>query len=156
MLGVDKVKSYAQKLQIDYLNNDLSVALGNLSGGITLKELADAYSVFASNGNYVKSTTIDKIVTNKGKIIYQGKPKQVKVFDDSTVFLINDILKECAKSGTAKKLNDFSFDVCAKTGTNGNEKGNEDVYCVAYTTTHTVAVWLGYADSRFLNNSITL
>lgn len=155
MLGLEKVKSYANKLGIEYTNNDLSIALGNLSGGITLQQLTDAYSVFSNNGYLNKSSYITKITNAKGKTIYENVTIKKQIFSNSTVFLINDALKACAKTGTADKLNSLSFEVCAKTGTNGNSQGNQDAYCIAYTTNHTVAVWLGKADGGYISNSIT-
>lgn len=154
-LGSEKVKEYAKKLGITYTNDDLSIALGNLSGGITLKELSDAYSVFVNDGVFRKSSLISKIMNSKGKTVYQSKPTLKRVFSNSTAFLINDMLKTCAKEGTASKLKDLPFEVCAKTGTNGNDKGNLDAYCIAYTTKHTVAVWLGNADGKLMSNNIT-
>lgn len=155
MLGASKVRSYAQKLNVSYLNDDLSVALGNLSGGMSLKELSDAYSVFANNGKYVKSGYIDKIISPKGKTVYQRNAAYKKVFSDATAFLINDMLIDCAKVGTADRLSDLQFEVCAKTGTNGSDKGNIDAYCIAYTANHTVSVWLGNADGSLMSNSIS-
>ena len=154
-LGTAKVYEYAKKFGIEYSNNDLSVALGNLSGGITLKELTDAYSVFSNGGAYRKSSLIKKIDNYKGKTIYNHKSTVKPIFSSSTSFLINDILKYCTKDGTASKLKDLGFDVCAKTGTNGNDKGNLDAYCIAYTTEHTIAVWLGNADGGLMSNNIT-
>ena len=68
---------------------------------------------------------------------------------------MNDILKETVNSGTARKLNGYNFDLCAKTGTNGNDKGNIDAYTVAYTTEHTIATWLGRYDNSIFSNKIS-
>lgn len=154
-LGTEKVKEYAKKLDIEYLNNDLSVALGNLSGGITLRELTNAYSVFSNGGAFRKNSLILRIDNHKGKTIYNHNIATKSIFSNSTAYLINDILKYCAKDGTASKLNDLHFEVCAKTGTNGNDKGNLDAYCVAYTTEHTISVWLGNSDGSLMSNNIT-
>lgn len=155
MLGASKVKSYAKKLSVEYQNDDLSVALGNLLGGTTLTEISDAYSPFSNGGNYSKSSIIKRVLDKNGKIVYENKTMSNKVFDDSTAFLINDCLLSCAKSGTANKLNSLNFEVCAKTGTNGNDKGNYDAYCIAYTTKHTVAVWIGNGNGSIMSNSIS-
>ena len=69
--------------------------------------------------------------------------------------MITDILRECASSGTAKKLKKLGFDVAAKTGTFGNENGNSDAYTVSYTTDKTVAAWIGNADGALMDNSVT-
>ena len=49
---------------------------------------------------------------------------KLRHLDADTAFLISDMLNECTKSGTAKKIG-YEFDnVCAKTGTVGNKNGN--------------------------------
>lgn len=154
-LGMKKIKEYAKKMNVEFSNDDLSVSLGNLSGGITLTKLVSCYSPFVNGGNYNEYGIIDKIVSPKNKVVYEGNAaKEEKVFSDSTAFLVNDILKESVKSGTAKRLN-FPFEICAKTGTNGSKKGNIDAYCVAYTTGHIVAVWLGNANGELMDNSVS-
>ena len=155
MLGAEKVKSYAKKMNVSYLNDDMSVALGNLTGGITLKQLNDAYSVFLNDGEFVKSSYLRQIKDENGNITRKQQVKKTKVFSDSTVFLINDVLKDCAKTGTASKLSSLPFSVCAKTGTNGNDNGNIDAYCVAYTPDYVVSVWIGNADGSFISNQIS-
>lgn len=154
-LGMKKIKEYAKRMNVEFSNNDLSVSLGNLSGGITLTNLVSCYSPFVNEGNFAEYGIIDKIVNSKNKIVYMKNDKKgEKIFSDSTAFLINDILKESVKSGTAKKLN-FPFEICAKTGTNGSKKGNIDAYCIAYTTSHIVAVRLGNANGELMNNSVS-
>lgn len=155
-LGIKKIKEYAKKMGISFTNDDLSVSLGNLSGGITLKDLTSAYSPFFSGGYYKKVGFITKIINPDGKIVYEGENDDtVKVFSDSTCFIINDMLKETVKSGTAKKLSALNLPVYAKTGTNGDEHGNSDAYCIAYTPDFTVSVWMGNANGALMSNSIT-
>ncbi|MBE5742934.1 MAG: hypothetical protein E7360_06450 [Clostridiales bacterium] len=154
-LGFDKIKSYAKKMGVEYTNEDLSIALGNLSNGLTLKEIADLYSVFTNEGTYNTSRFITEIQDHKGKTVFKNKGVGKKIFSTETAFIINDILKDCAKIGTAKKLQNLPYSVCAKTGTNGNTNGNKDAYCIAYTTEHTVAVWMGNKDGSLMPNSIS-
>ena len=154
-LGTDKIKDYAKKMNVEFSNDDLSVALGNLSGGISLSSLTSCYSPFVNSGKYFEFSPIEKIVNSKGKTVYENKITETQVFSDSTAFLINDMLNETVKNGTAKKLSSFPFEICAKTGTNGNKKGNIDAFCVAYTTNHIVAVRLGNANGKAMDNSVS-
>ena len=154
-MGTDKIIAYAKKMNVGFDNDDLSVSLGNLSGGITLNQLISCYSCFTNRGNFVEYSAVEKIVNPKGKVVFENKKNQNKVFSDSTAFLINDMLKDAVKNGTAKKLSSFPFEICAKTGTNGDKNGNTDAYCVAYTVRHTVAVWLGNANGKAMSNSVT-
>lgn len=154
-LGIEKIKKYAKKLDIVFENDDLSVGLGNLSGGITLSSLLSCYTPFLNDGKYYEPDCVEKIVDAKGKTVYASHISEKRVFSDSTAFIINDMLKETVKSGTAKKLSSLPYEVYAKTGTNGTNRGNVDAYCVAYTTEHIIAVRLGNADGKKMDNSVS-
>lgn len=145
-LGVKKAVKYATKLNIPIKNEGLSVALGNTSTEIRLKDIAAAYTTFANYGIYKKCHFIKKIINSKNKVIYENQDDGNKVFSESTCSAITDMLLMCAKSGTAKKLSYLDFQVAAKTGTSGTDKGNTDCYAIGYTTEHTGAVWLGNKD----------
>lgn len=144
-LNLDDVESYAAKMNINLAAEDknLSLALGGMKDGLTLKELCDAYSVFPSGGNFTPSHFIKEVCDQNGRIIYSDNQQQTRVFSEGTCSLINDVLCETAKSGTAKKLKELEFDVACKTGTCGNKDGNTDAYSIAYTSDYCAGVWLG-------------
>ena len=140
-LGISEAKSFAQKLGITFETSDnhLALALGGFETGVTPKTLCDAYSCFARLGKFSKSTYINKI-TKDGKTIYENKNSESVAMSESTAFLINDILSECAKTGTAKRLSNLPFSVCSKTGTVGkiNSTKNQLAYNISYTPNHTI------------------
>ncbi|MBP5177381.1 MAG: transglycosylase domain-containing protein, partial [Clostridia bacterium] len=133
----------------------LNLALGHVDGGVKLKTIVGAYATFANFGLYKKPRFIRKITDNDGKVLYSAKTSGVRAFSSGTASVVTDMLKECAKSGTAKRLKDLNFDVACKTGTYGNENGNTDAYSVAYTSDKTVATWLGNADGSYMPASYT-
>ena len=153
--GLDKIKPYANKLNIPITNNGLSVALGNLGNGVKLKELASAYTTFANFGEYKNAHFIREIVDNKGITIYKNNEDFKKVYSPATCSVITDCLVDCCKNGTGKKASYLPFEVAVKTGTNGTEKGNLDCYSIGYTTKNTIGVWLGNKDNTLLDNSET-
>ena len=122
---------------------NLSLALGGMKYGLSLKDLTDRYSIFPAGGNYAPSHFIKKIVDESGKTIYENQTAKNNVFSQGTCSLINSILMETSKSGTAKKLCKIPFDIATKTGTCGNEQGNTDAYAISYTSEHCIGVWLG-------------
>lgn len=148
-LGSDKSEKYLARMDLPLNEKDrtLSMALGGVSEGFTLPQLTGAYALFANGGTYSPFAFIKKIEDSEGNVLYERHAEKRRVFSEDTVFLINDILKDAAKTGTAKKLASLPFEVCAKTGTCGNEKGNTDAYTIAYTGSHTVGVWMGNADN---------
>ncbi len=155
LCGINYCKKYLERLGIDLKNDELSSGLGVTSEGVKLKSLAGAYSTFANFGKFKKPTFIKKIVDNNGKTIYENDNKFTEVFQSGTCSIITNALKDTVAIGTAKRLNYHNYDIACKTGTSGNENGNTDAYAISYTTSNTVATWVGYQDMSYMDNSIT-
>lgn len=144
-LTLKKAAAYAKKFGIDLEDEEknLSLALGGMKYGLSLSEICEKYRTFMNGGAYTNTKFIKEIKLKSGKTIYRADEQSKRVFSAGTASLINDILCETVKSGTAKKLGSFPFEIAAKTGTCGNENGNTDGYCIAYTASDIVGVWLG-------------
>lgn len=149
-LTVNTCEKYLNAMGVSLENDEknLSLALGGMKYGLSIKELADKYSVFPRGGTFVPSRFIKEIVSKSGKVLYKNDFASSRVFSEGTCSLMNETLIETGKSGTAKKLKDLKFDVAAKTGTCGNESGNTDAYTVSYTSENCLAVWLGDKDNK--------
>jgi membrane peptidoglycan carboxypeptidase len=152
-LSFEKIGDYANKMNIELEDSEknLSLALGAMNYGVTLKQINDAYSIFSDSGNFMPSKFIKEIVGNDGKIIYKNKNVTQKVYNEGTCSLINQMLLDTTKSGTGRKLKDLNYDIATKTGTFGNSEGNSDAYAVSYTSAHTISVWLGDANNKKLD-----
>ncbi len=152
-LTVKKCEKYltAMNINLDDDEKNFSLALGGMKYGLSIKELADRYSIFPKGGNYRPSRFIKEIITKDGKTIYKNQTSENNVFSKGTCALINDMLNQTTKSGTAKKLKNFQFDLASKTGTCGNAEGNTDAYTVSYTSENCFAVWLGDSENKRLN-----
>lgn len=144
---------YAKKMGVGLSEEDknLSLALGSMSSGMTIKELCDCYSVFGAGGNFTQSKFIKSISDEYGNLLYENKRKESKVFSQGTCSLMNDVLCKATKSGTAKKLKNFQFDVACKTGTCGTKEGNTDAYAMFYTSRHCIGIWAGDKDNKKLD-----
>lgn len=150
-VGIEKSEKYLNNMGLTLTEQDknLSLALGGMSLGYSLDQLVGAYSVFANNGYYVQPRFIKKIEDKYGNVLFKDDATiKRKIFSPETTAMINDMLLETAKNGTAKKLANLTFGVCAKTGTSGTEKGNTDAYTITYTPEKTVAVWMGNYDNK--------
>ena len=141
MCGIEKAKSYAKKAGIDFGEKDdgLALALGGMTNGTSLIELAGAYTMFPS-GEYKKPCFVKRIVGLGGNVLYEHKTESINVFDEDVAYLVYDMMKDCAKKGTAKKLSNLPFEVASKTGTVGNESGNTDCYNISITSGDVFAV----------------
>lgn len=155
MLGIKKALSYAKKMNVDVKNEDLSIALGNIENGISLINLAGCYSVFSNGGNYLSPYFIEKIETESGKVLYEHKKSEKKVFSEETAYLVNNALMEATKSGSSRLIGGKTYQICGKTGTNGTKKGNKDAYSISYTSENTVGVWLGNRDNSLMDNGVS-
>lgn len=144
-IGITTAEKYAQKMDIklEKEEKNLSLALGGMTHGISLKQLCDCYSTFQNSGNYSQSHFIKRITDKNGKTVYENKSEKNKVFSQGTCSLINDVLCQATKTGTAKKLKNLTYDVACKTGTCGNQEGNTDAYAISYTSDYCIGVWLG-------------
>ena len=81
-IGIQNAINFAKKLNLTFSEKDnhLALSLGGFHEGTTLKQLADAYSTFATSGNFSESKYITKIAKNN-KTIYNKEidKKQVLV-----------------------------------------------------------------------------
>lgn len=147
-VGLDQCMNYAKKCGIQFNEKEdknLSIALGGFTDGITLKDITDSYSVLSNNGNYKKSSFINKILNSNNNTLYSTKLSEKHVYNTDTPYLMSEILTYSVKNGTSKKLSKFDFDIAGKTGTVAvkNSNLNTDAYSLAYTSRHTMSVWLG-------------
>ncbi len=158
--GLEYSKNFAEKAGIifDKEDNHLALALGGMKYGTSPLEMAGAYSMLARKGEYVEPYCVKKITDNNGKILYEYKAKNEKVFSENTTFLITDILCDVSKqenNGHSKLQNK----IASKTGTVGyNEQGNSDAWSVGYVPSHTVSVWLGFdktTEKQYLPYTVT-
>ena len=148
-IGTEKAKNFANRIGLKFDKNDnhLAIALGGLTNGTTVKEIADAYSSLASLGEYSPSSYITKIKTANNNLLYESKVKTNKAMKQETAYMITSCLMSAVKDGTAKKLSGFDFNIASKTGTTNN---NKDAWNACYTTSHTIVTWYGNSDNSKL------
>lgn len=154
-LGIDKGKAYAENIGITFDEKDDSytLALGGMTYGVNLQQLAGAYSTFANNGYYAAPKFVSFITDKNNRLVYINKPKAQQVLREDCAYLITDMLRTCATSGTAKKLASLNMDIASKTGTVGksNSKENLDAWNISYTKEQTCGIWIGNLDNTPIN-----
>lgn len=149
-LGIDKAKNYASKMGIEFdeSDNSYSLALGGMTYGVNLKQLASAYSTFANKGNFSEAKFVSYITTKDGKLLYRHIPTEKNILREDSSYLITSMLEESATSGTAKKLSGL-VNIASKTGTVGKKgsKLNLDAWNISYTPNEVCGVWCGNLDN---------
>lgn len=146
-LGLDKAKGYASKVGIPFQAEDdnLALALGGFSSGVSVAELTSAYMPFASGGYYSPAFVIKEIIKD-GETVYKNEVYLKSVLTPQSSFLMTSMLKDVVKSGTAKKLAVPNMEIAAKTGTSGDngKSYNKDAWIVSYNSEYIIGCWMGY------------
>lgn len=147
----DPVKEYLEKMEFkDMTETDhtsLAASIGGMSYGVSVMENTSGFSTFANMGEHKKAYIIEEIRNNDNEIIYQANHTPIRIYNDSTSYLILNMLNDVinASYGTsadiAKQLNFSSKNLFVKTGTSEYYK---DLWVVGGTKNITVGVWNGY------------
>jgi penicillin-binding protein 1A len=143
-VGPENVVRTAERLGVgSKLVANPSVALG--TSEVTPLELAGAYAPFANGGMAVKPYVVRRVTTTQGEVLYQrrAEPPQ-EVVDLERVGMMNAMLSETIRSGTARKASLAGWPVAGKTGTSQDFR---DAWFIGYTSHLVTAVWLGNDDS---------
>ena len=131
-----------------------SLALG--TNEITLKDMIQAYSTFASLGYKTKPHFIKRIEDKNGNILYEYKEKSEQILNSSLVYIINEILT----STYNYNFIDYNYPTCydianklthkysIKTGTT-----DTDHLIFGYNKDIVVGIWSGYDDNRYTEAS---
>lgn len=152
--GISEAKGIARSFGIKFgpTDDSLAIALGGMEHGLTLIDIANAYRTLANGGIYSDAHYVNA-VSDGNRTVYKRHSMGTRAVGDDTAYILTDMLRECARHGTAKSLK-YDGQIAAKTGTNGDENGNYDCYCIAYTTKYTIAVWFG-SNEQLISNNIT-
>lgn len=124
-------------------NNDYGyapLALGQLTEGARPIEMAAAYTAFVNNGIRTEPILYTKVEDRSGNIILEKKPAQVKAISPQTAYVMNELMQNVVKNGTARAANLGAMPAGGKTGTTSD---NVDGWFVGFTPYYTCAVWIG-------------
>ncbi|MDE2329882.1 MAG: penicillin-binding protein 1A [Bradyrhizobium sp.] len=143
-VGPANVVRTAHRLGISSkLEANASIALG--TSEVSLMELVGAYVPFANGGQGITPHVVLKIRTARGKLLYARQPDQLgQVIDPRNVAMMNTMMEETLRSGTARKAELPGWVAAGKTGTSQDFR---DAWFIGYTTNLVTGVWLGNDDS---------
>ena len=147
----DPVTNYLEKMGAEGLTEsdktNLATAIGGMTYGLSVTENTSAFSTFANKGEHKKAHIIEEIENNNGELIYKADFSPVKVFEESTSYLIVDMLGDVINKSYGlshdmpSKLKFNSKNLFVKTGTSEYYK---DLWVVGGSTKITVGLWNGY------------
>lgn len=167
-IGIEKAVNGALRFgfNADQLPKNLSLALGSLS--VPPIVIATGYASFANGGYKVDPYIVETILDNDNQVIYKAAPMTVcracpdvdkpdseqspthakRIIDSRTVFIMDSILKDVIKKGTATKaLSLKRSDIAGKTGTTN---GPTDVWFSGYSPALATTTWMGFDGNQYL------
>ena len=147
----DPVTNYLEKMGVEGLTEsdktNLATAIGGMTYGLSVTENTSAFSTFANKGEHKKAHIIEEIENNDGELVYKADFSPVKVFEESTSYLIVNMLGDVINKSYGlshdmpSKLKFNSKNLFVKTGTSEYYK---DLWVVGGSTKITVGLWNGY------------
>ena len=147
----DPVTNYLEKMGAEGLTEsdktNLATAIGGMTYGLSVTENTSAFSTFANKGEHKKAHIIEEIENNDGELVYKADFSPVKVFEESTSYLIVNMLGDVINKSYGSshdmpsKLKFNSKNLFVKTGTSEYYK---DLWVVGGSTKITVGLWNGY------------
>jgi penicillin-binding protein 1A len=158
-IGPSYAQEYIQRFgfEADKHPPYLTMALG--AGSVTPLQMAAAYSIFANGGYRVDPYLINKMVDSKGTVLFEAKPTEAnvdatRVLDARTAFVMDSMLQEVTKSGTATsaraKLG--RNDIAGKTGTTND---SHDAWFAGYSPKVVAVAWIGFDKPQSLGDRET-
>ena len=175
-MGIQTAIEGAQRFGFnpDQLPNNLSLALGSLS--VPPLTIATGYATFANGGYKIDAYLVDRILDSQKHEIYKASPLTVchgcddtsdtalqtgsdasinpppqhapRIIDKRTHYIMDSILKDVVKKGTATKALALKrSDIAGKTGTTN---GPTDLWFSGYNPTLITTTWIGFDNNKNL------
>jgi penicillin-binding protein 1B len=142
-VGYEKV---AKTARMAGLNVDIkatpSIALGAYE--VTPLEIAGAYTVFVNSGDLLQTSFVKGIRNRSGGRVFEARPERKHVFDPRVMYLVQNMMEEVLRSGTAAGVHarGFNLPAAGKTGT------SRDGWFAGFTSKIICVVWVGFDDNR--------
>ena len=117
------------------------LALGQLSYGVTVRELTSAYTTLAGDGQYREGRTYLAVYDKNGNLILKNEQKAHRVFAETTASIMTKQLERVISEGTAKGVRlPGGIPVAGKTGTTTEGR---DKWFLGYSPYYLCGIWCG-------------
>ncbi|EJW11116.1 Multimodular transpeptidase-transglycosylase [Rhodovulum sp. PH10] len=142
--GPTAVAKTAYRLGIaSKLAPNASIALG--TSEVSVLELVDAYTPFANGGTATVPHVVERVTAANGRVLYTKAPSLLgRVIEPAYVAMMNRMMAETIRSGTAKGAALPGWQAAGKTGTSQDFR---DAWFVGYTAHLVTGVWFGNDDN---------
>ena len=157
-IGARYGQEYATRFGFEADKNPAYLTLALGAGAVTPLQMAGAYAVFANGGYKVNPYLIAKVTDSEGKLLSQANPDKAgneanRVIDVRNAFLVDSMLKDVVKFGTARKaLSLKRADLAGKTGTTND---SIDAWFAGYNPGVVGIAWIGFDQPKSLGSKET-
>lgn len=127
-----------------------SMALGQLTNGVSVREMTQAYCALVNDGTFTYSRTYSMVTDSKGNIVIDNAPQTIAAFDPNTAYSMTYMMRKVVDEGTGTEAQLWSTPVAGKTGTSGEYK---DRWFAGLTPYYVAVVWTGYDIPAVMNVS---
>ena len=117
------------------------MALGQLTNGITVKEMCQAYCAFVNDGVFTYGRSYAMVTDKEGNVVIDNAPNTIQAFKPNTAYVMTYMMQNGVEHGTGSEAALWSVPVAGKTGTSGDYKDRWFVGCTPY---YVAAVWTGF------------
>lgn len=165
-LGKDKIYSYLKNINImDEGTLTSSYSLGGMTYGVSPLQMAGGYCFIANKGEYITPSTIKKITSIDGKIIYERNIKKARILKEETcdklIYSLKKVMEKNFLNINLAKPN--NIDVVGKTGTNAYDKNtiynnhlplkaDKDIWFCGFSPRYTISLWSGFDETNYNSN----
>ncbi|WP_413627202.1 PBP1A family penicillin-binding protein [Fructilactobacillus vespulae] len=145
--GFDSVQQFG--LPVTKKDNNLALALGGLSGGVSPQQMAGAYTAFANHGKMSKPFYITKIVDSTGKTVAEHEDNTTQIMSASTASEMTSMMMGVFNNGTGASAKPSGYTIAGKTGSTEADNSQDadatrDKWIIGYTPDVVVATWEGF------------
>ncbi len=127
------------------------LALGGLTNGVTVEDMAGAYAVFANDGKYIEPHTYTKVLDSANRVLLEKTPEQSQAISPASAYTMSQLLYSVinGSSGTGRAARLDNIKTYGKTGTSNNDY---DKWFAGYTPYYTGVVWFGFDQQTSISN----
>ncbi len=141
-LGLTSLVEYEEQNGIGYSDINLApLGMGQLTHGLTVREMATAYATFPNGGVYRKARTYTRVEDAEGNVIIDNTQESHEAMDAHAAWYMVYMLEYACNNGTGADARFGGVRVAGKTGTTTS---NRDRWFSGFTPRYTASVWCGY------------
>ncbi len=118
-----------------------ALAVGGMYYGVTVRDMASAFTMFVNKGIRSAGRTYSAIYDNDDNLVYENKTEQVVAISEKTAYWMTRMLELAGVYGTSYVS---ALDNMPSAGKTGTTSSTYDRWFVGYTPYYVAAVWTGY------------